>query len=90
MASREYLCVNEIGRRIGEDHHRAKLSNTDVDLILELRDEGLSYSAIASKFDDVPGGIAKSTVRDICTGRIRAQLPADFRRVAPKERKNTR
>ena len=35
---RRFVRVNEHGRRIGEDHHRAKLSDADVDLILELRD----------------------------------------------------
>lgn len=71
---RRFVRVNEHGRRIGEDHHRAKLSDADVDLILELRDEGLSYAAIAHKMDHVPSGIAKSTVRDICAGRIRGQV----------------
>lgn len=89
MERRQYICVNAQGRRIGEDHHRAKLSNSDIDLILELRDEGLSYEAIARKMDHVPNGIAKSTVRDICTGRIRAQLPADYKR-CDSGRKNTR
>lgn len=87
--AREYICVNARGRRIGEDHHRAKLSNADIDLILELRDEGMSLGAIARKMDHVPGGIGKSTVRDICTGRIRAQLPADYKR-CDSGGKNTR
>lgn len=72
--------VNDCGRRIGEGHHRAKLSDTDVDQILALRDAGMSYGKIAAKLDHVPGGVAKSTVRDICTGRIRAQLCAGIKR----------
>lgn len=71
---RRFVRVNERGRAIGEDHHRAKLSDADIDLILELRDGGMSYGVIASKLDHVPGGVAKSTVRDICTGRIRGQV----------------
>lgn len=74
--------VNEGGRRVGESHHGAKLSDADVEQIYVLREEGMSYGAIARKFDDRPGGIAKSTVRDICTGRIRAQLCRRIKRVA--------
>lgn len=77
---RRLVRVNEGGRRIGEDHHRAKLRDSDIDQILELRDMGLSYGKIAAKFDDIDGGIGKSTVRDICTGRIRAQLCANIKR----------
>lgn len=72
--------INDLGRRIGQGHHRAKLTDTDVDQILALRDAGMSYGAIARKFDNVPGGVAKSTVRDICTGRIRGQACAGIKR----------
>jgi hypothetical protein len=73
--------VNDKGKRIGEDHHRAKLTDADVELVFELREAGLSYAQIAGKFDDIPGGIAKSTIRDILTGRKRAQVPAATKRV---------
>lgn len=72
---RKYVAVNAAGLRIGESHQRAKLSDEDVELILYLRFEaGLSYQAIADKWDDGVT-VAKSTVRDICTGRSRAQTP---------------
>lgn len=67
------LAFNARGYRIGEGHHRAKLSDADIATILDLRDEGLSYGAIARKFDD-DVTVSKSTVRDICLGRIRAQV----------------
>lgn len=73
--------VNDIGRRIGSDHQRAKLDDAAVEQIHMLRDAGLSYSQIARKFDDLPNGISKSTVRDILVGRRRGQLPAATRRV---------
>lgn len=73
--------VNELGRRIGEGHQRAKLSDADVDLILALHEAGVGYARIAKKFDDLPGGIAKSTVRDICTGRIRGQACVRIKRL---------
>lgn len=72
--------INDLGRRIGESHHRSKLSDADVGLIYGLRDAGLSYGQIAMKLDHIPGGVAKSTVRDVCTGRIRAQLCAGIKR----------
>lgn len=72
------IAVNARGHRVGESHHRAKLSDADVDLILYLRDAGLTYAAIAAKFDD-DITISKSTVRDICLGRIRAQHPDRFK-----------
>ena len=47
---RKDVAVNERGRRIGEDHPRATLSNDAVDLIRELHeDEGRSYRYIAIK-----------------------------------------
>lgn len=63
--------VNDRGRPIGEDHHRAKLTNHDVDLVLSLLAEGLSYSVIAEKFE-----ISKSMVRHIAKGTKRWQVPA--------------
>lgn len=74
--------VNDRGRPVGESHAMAKLSDADVELILELWDEGrgLSYGAIARKFDaDV--SVSKSHVRDICQGRRRGQQPVRFKEV---------
>lgn len=71
---------NERGYRVGEGHHRAKLTDSEVDLILELRDAGLSLAAIAAKWDEGLT-ISKSTVRDVCAGRIRAQIPSRYRAV---------
>jgi hypothetical protein len=73
--------VNERGKRIGQDHHRAKLTDADIDQIFYLREAGLSYLEIARKFDDVVGGISRSTIRDILKGRRRGQLPAATKRV---------
>jgi len=71
--------VNEAGYRVGESHHRAKLSDADIELVLYLREAGLTHRAIAEKFDDGVT-ISKTTVRDICSGRIRAQAPYAYRR----------
>lgn len=74
LRDRKLLICNAKGRRIGESHPRAKLSEDDVAQILALRELGLTFAAIAGKFDDLPGGLTRWTVRDICSGRIRAQL----------------
>ena len=68
------VAINESGRRIGHDHHRAKLTNGEVDLVLTLRAEGWTYAGLAAKFE-----VCKSTIRSICTGRCRSQYPVAFR-----------
>lgn len=72
--------VNERGHRCGETHHRAKLSDDDVELILYLHASGLTFSEIARKWDDGVT-ISKSTVRDICRGRRRVTWPVKWRAV---------
>lgn len=68
---------NEKGSRVGETHHRARLTDHDVDLIRDLREEyGLTYQEIADKFE-----ISKSTVRDIVKCRRRWQRPETWKRV---------
>ena len=57
---------NHRGYRVGESHHRAKLTDDDVRLVRALHNEGLGYGTIARKFDSAP-----STIRDIVTFRTR-------------------
>lgn len=75
-AKNRMLAVNDKGRRIGDSHPRAVLSNTEVDLLLELRGEGYSYGWLAGKFE-----IHKGTVAKICSGQRRCQLPDRFKPV---------
>jgi len=70
MATRT-VPLNDLGRRIGQDHPRATLLDHDVDLILQLRDGGMSYELLARKFE-----VSKSCIAHICTGRRRSQLVA--------------
>lgn len=69
------FAVNEKGLRVGEDHPRASLANHEVDLLLELRADGMSYGALAKKFD-----VSKSCAAKICRGENRAQVAAGFKR----------
>lgn len=69
--------VNERGIRVGEDHQNARLTDAEVDLLLELREEhGWSYNALADKFE-----ISKSGARKICKGQTRSQRPERYKTV---------
>ena len=63
------VLVNSAGQVIGQDHHRARLTDADIDLIVELRAEGLTYPQIAEKFE-----ISKGQAHDYFTGRRRGQV----------------
>jgi hypothetical protein len=73
--------VNDAGRVIGEHHHRAKLTDDDVELILDLHDAGLSYRAIVAKFDDEVR-VSIGQVWNICNGRKRRQTVMGHKRVS--------
>lgn len=68
---KRFVALNERNRRIGEGHANAKLTNEDVDLILQLREDGLSLGVIAEKFE-----VGKAAIWKICAGHRRCQLPA--------------
>lgn len=71
------VAVNEIGRRIGQDHPGAKLTDADVELIRDLHEcEGFSYRALAEKF-----GVSKMAICHIVKFRRRNQHPAAWRGV---------
>jgi hypothetical protein len=73
--SRKWVAVNEKGQRIGETHPRAVLTDRDVELLLELREEGFSYRWLGRKFE-----IHFTHVRRICLGQKRDQLPYRHKR----------
>ena len=73
MAGR-IIAFSDNGRRIGEGHPQAKLKDEDIDLIFALREEGLSLSAIAEKFD-----VQKPAIWKILKGLRRADTPAEWR-----------
>lgn len=71
------IALNENGRRVGESHPRAKLLDEEVELVLALLADGLSYAQVAAKMD-----VSKSCVAHIATGRRRGQFVARTVRVS--------
>lgn len=65
---RRRLLYAESGKLIGESHPKAILTDHEVDLLFELREEGRTYAWLAEKFE-----IPIHTVRSICRGRTRSR-----------------
>tara|TARA_R110000851_G_scaffold165169_2_gene309946 strand:+ start:155639 stop:155920 length:282 start_codon:yes stop_codon:yes gene_type:complete len=77
---KEVVAVNEYGIRLGQYHHRSKLTDHEVELIRRLHEEGLSYMQLADKFE-----VSKSAIAGICRYQRRAQTPCDWRTVVIDE-----
>jgi hypothetical protein len=73
---KKVVFLNERGNRIGESNPSAVLSDHEVDLMLQLRDEGKSYGWLADKFE-----VPRPTVQSICNGRRRNQAVARIKEV---------
>lgn len=73
-SGRRLVPVTSRGYVVGENHHRAQLTDDDVRLILALRAEGVPQRVVASKFD-----CSRRTVRDIESGRRRGAAPDGYR-----------
>lgn len=74
------VALNDKNRRIGEQHPRAKLLDSEVDLVVELLESGLSYAEVARKMD-----VSKSCIAHIASGRRRSQPVARVVRVSVDE-----
>lgn len=73
-----WVRVNEDGRRIGESHPQAVLSDVEVEALLAERDAGATLSELARRW-----GLSKSGVKGIVDGRRRGQVgPRVMRRPA--------
>lgn len=69
--TRKKIAINENGKRIGEDHQHAVLTNDQVDRIRDLHEDyDLTYDQLASMFS-----VSKSCIAGICQYRRRAQTP---------------
>lgn len=65
IARRRFL-YGESGKLVGESNPKAVLTDHEVNLMLELREEGKTYPWLAEKFE-----VPEMTVRSICRGRTR-------------------
>lgn len=74
---RRLVGVNAKGRRVGETHNCAVLTDRDVELIFELREEAWGYRRLAAKFD-----CSKTLIRKILKGKVRCQHPTRFKVIA--------
>lgn len=57
---------NHTGHRVGQCHHRAKLTTAQVEAMRADHNNGMGYVRLARKY-----GCGISTARDICTYRTR-------------------
>ena len=73
---RRVVAVNEHGQRIGEDHPGAKLTDHEVELMIEMHEDKVGYRKLAKIFE-----ISRSQVRNICKGIKRSQTPHDWKTV---------
>lgn len=87
--SKQLVGVNENGRRVGESHPRAKLSDREVEQMFELHEKyGLGYRALARKWDlfrvDRNGQrvLNWNYVRNVLARGRRNQTPTEYRPVA--------
>ena len=88
MEKTKLVAVNDQGRRIGETHPRAKLTDHEVDLIRDLVESLVSdgktkkeaYALAAQKFET-----CWDNVRSIDLCRRRGSAPAKFKRVPVRE-----
>lgn len=83
MSKKIIYGVDEKGNAMGEAHHRAKLSDADVELIRDIFDEGFERQATLAKVF----GVSKQTIQDIVTFRRRAGSPASYRTVTETDLK---
>jgi hypothetical protein len=73
---KKQIAVNESGRRIGEDAPHARLSNKQVDLVLDDHDGGMGYKRLAKKYN-----VSIRSVRDILSFKRRSQTIAGWKMV---------
>jgi hypothetical protein len=73
VTMKQVIGVNEKGLRVGQYHQRAKLLDSDVDLIRDFCEAGMKRGEVANKF-----GVCRSTIDKICNYRFRVQKPVRF------------
>lgn len=76
------IAINELGRRIGESHPNAKLTDHEAELLVGLVEGGMSLAQAAAKFD-----VSKSCAAHIVSGRRRGQVAVRVVSVKPQQRR---
>lgn len=71
----ELVPFGENGAPIGQWSSRAKYSDAEVEAVRTLRDDGMTYRAIAKKME-----MPASTVWALCNGRLRSSSPKGWKR----------
>jgi len=81
MARHKMFAYNADGKRIGEDHPNARLTDEQIDRIRDLHeDHDLKYSQLAEMY-----GVSKSMIAGVCQYRRRAQTPFGWKRLEVDE-----
>lgn len=69
------IAVNETGDVVGDGHHKAILSDREVELVRQLREKhGMDYETLAKKFE-----VTKRSIAAICRLERRACTPARYK-----------
>lgn len=68
------VAVNEKGYRIGQDHHKARYSDSEVEMVWKLRDLGWGYKRIAAAVE-----MPIRTVRAFLSGCTRCQCAVAYK-----------
>jgi DNA invertase Pin-like site-specific DNA recombinase len=75
MSERKMVQIGEYGRCVGESHGRAKLSDHEIDLVRQLREEGMPAAEIAEKFE-----VSKRYVYKLANYERRACVISEWKR----------
>ena len=77
MTASSMVAINEYGKRMGETHHNASITD---DIVEKIRDrheyDGVTYMHLALEFN-----LSKNTIGKICRYERRAQRPARWKRM---------
>lgn len=69
--------LNDHGRRVGQDHHRAKFTDHEVEVMRQMHESGMSFYRLARVME-----CDESTARRICNHERRSQQPTKFKKVS--------